>query len=148
MHKVNFPFITGILLLKNCLLYTHRPIIRHLMKNLLILIVAIAIFLHFYPQPEVDEFYEDSLTFLDETFGDTFDTQSRLDPKKILIDLKSDIPTFKIKERAKLEELASSRQSLKAFYDDYCTANKRAKDYRPYVQQKICKTIAKYRKLL
>jgi hypothetical protein len=49
--------------------------IRAFMKNLLILIVAIALFLHFYPQPEVTKFYNEQKEALLEGFSDFSDTR-------------------------------------------------------------------------
>ena len=40
------------------------------MKNILILIVAAAVFLHFYPQPEVTKFYEDKKNMLLDSFAE------------------------------------------------------------------------------
>ena len=118
------------------------------MKKLLILIVAFALFLHFYPQPELEQWYGEQKGAALDGFSDTFDTQARISPKKILIDLNRDMKNFTPKELKKLNEIVVSRREVKAFYSDYCQAKKRQFIFRPSVQGKICKTISKYTNLL
>ncbi len=56
------------------------------MKNLLILIVAAAVYLHFYPQPEVTKFYNETKQSLLDGFSKFSDTSVRLKADKIFID--------------------------------------------------------------
>jgi len=118
------------------------------MKKLLILIVGFALFLHFYPQPELEEWYQGVKGDALDGFSDTFDTEARLKTDVILIDLKEDLKKFTSKERKQLTEIADSRRSVKAFYIDYCVAKKREFKMRAEVQAKICKTISKHTRLL
>jgi hypothetical protein len=46
------------------------------MKNLLILIVSAALFLHFYPQPEVTKFYDEQKNSLLDGFAEFSDTKN------------------------------------------------------------------------
>jgi hypothetical protein len=118
------------------------------MKNLLILIVAFALFLHFYPQPKLEKWYNDKIEAALNTFPDTFDTKVRLNTDKILTDLKSEMHYFSPQERAELTQLVSSRKSVKTFYADICLAKKRQLIFRPVILSQICQTISKYTNLL
>jgi len=118
------------------------------MKKLLILIVGFALFLHFYPQPELDKWYSGQKDDALDGFSDTFGTEAKRKTDVILIDLKEDMKSFTTKERAQLEEIADSRRLMKAFYSDYCLAKKRQFKMRAGVQAKICKTISKHPRLL
>ena len=126
----------------------YSTIIRHTMKNLLILIVAFALFLHFYPQPKLEKWYNDKIEAALNTFPDTFDTKVRLNTDKILTDLKSEMHYFSPQERAELTQLVSSRKSVKTFYADICLAKKRQLIFRPVILSQICQTISKYTNLL
>ena len=47
------------------------------MKNLLILIVAAALFLHFYPQPELEDWFSEKKVTAIAIFAKATDTQVR-----------------------------------------------------------------------
>ena len=53
------------------------------MKNLLILIVAVALFLHFYPQPELDDWFAQQKETILTSFSEATDTQVSLKSDKI-----------------------------------------------------------------
>jgi len=118
------------------------------MKKLLILIVAFSVFLHFYPQPQLEKWYEDKKEAALNGLSDIFDTKASLNTDKILTDLKSKMRYFSQQERVQLEQLVSSRKSVKIFYADICLAKKRQLIFRPVIQGEICNTISKYTNLL
>ncbi|MCI2282119.1 hypothetical protein L3081_00275 [Colwellia sp. MSW7] len=118
------------------------------MKNILILIVGIAVFLHFFPQPEVTKFYNDIRASMDESFSDFSDTSVRLNPDKILIDLKPDLKHFSPAEVDSLKEITSSRKHINEFYQSFCRDNKRSTTFHPNNQAKICRTISNYSSML
>ena len=86
------------------------------MKNLLILIVAIALYLHFYPNAEVTKFYNEKKAFLLKNFGEMSDTKVRLRAETIYTDLESDLASFSTEEVTHLKEITSSRDKVKEFY--------------------------------
>lgn len=118
------------------------------MKNLLILIVAAAVFLHFYPQPEVTKFYNDTKETLLHGFSEFSDTNVRLKADKILIDLKPDLNSFSSEEVDYLKEITSSRDNVNSFYQEYCKDEKRSAIFHSTNQSKVCKTIAQYESML
>ncbi len=118
------------------------------MKNLLILIVAAAVFLHFYPQPEVTKLYNETKASLLEGFSEFSDTNVRLKADKIFIDLKSELNNFSSDEVNALKEITSSRSNVKSFYQDYCKDKKRSIVFHPNNQTKICATIEQYVNML
>ncbi|WP_286234319.1 hypothetical protein [Thalassotalea sediminis] len=117
------------------------------MKNLLILIVAIALFLHFYPQPELEEWYLEQKDYLLSTFNDATDTKVRLNPNKVYRDLESKLERFNESEHEYVKQITSSRNSVKTFFAEYCTEKKRSPKLHQENQKVVCNTIAKYQSL-
>jgi len=118
------------------------------MKNILILIVAAAVFLHFYPQPEVTKFYNETKETLLDGFSEFSDTSVRLKADKIYIDLKPELNSFSSDEVESLKEITSSRNNVNSFYQDFCKSKKRSAIFHPTNLSKICKTIAQYENML
>ncbi|MEW6983712.1 hypothetical protein AAD001_13755 [Colwelliaceae bacterium 6471] len=118
------------------------------MKKLLILIVAIALFLHFYPQPEVDKKFEELKNTLLTQFSDATDTKVRLKADKIYTDLESQFDTFNSDEIIYLKEITLTRRSVKAFYAEYCQGKKSNPKFHSTNLAKVCKTIDNYQSLL
>jgi hypothetical protein len=118
------------------------------MKNLLILIVAIAVYLHFYPQPEVTKLYEDTKASLLDGFSDFSDTGVRLKADKIYTDLEPELKSFSSEEVTALKEITSSRKNVNSFYQDYCKAQKRNAVFHAANKSKVCKAISRYENML
>ena len=118
------------------------------MKNILILIVAAAVFLHFYPQPEVTKFYNETKENLLDGFSEFSDTSVRLKAEKVFIDLKPELASFSAEEVDSLKEITSSRTNVNSFYQDYCKIKKRSAIFHQANQAKVCKTISKYESML
>ena len=114
------------------------------MKHLLILIVAVALYLHFYPNEKVTEFYNEQKQALLDNFGEFSDTKVRLKADKIYLDLESDLGSFSEKEVLRLKEITSSRESVKAFYLTICKTDKRDIDFHSTNEKKVCSTIDRY----
>lgn len=117
------------------------------MKNLLILIVAVALFLHFYPQKELQDFYEQGKQKVLETFSEATDTRVRLDPKKISRDLEVHFNQFKESERHFINELTQSRKNVVEFYRNYCQSSKRSAELHITNQKLVCDAITPYQSL-
>lgn len=118
------------------------------MKNLLILIVAAAVFLHFYPQPEVTKLFDETKASLLGGFAEFSDTSVRLKSDKIYIDLKPKLASFSADEVTALKEVTSSRKNVNSFYQDHCKSKKRSTIFHPSNQSKICATIRQYENML
>lgn len=117
------------------------------MKNLLILIVFAAVFLHFYPQPEVTKFYEEQKANVLGKFSDATDTRVRLKADKIYTDLEPEFNSFRPSEIERLKEITLNRNSVKSYYSEYCS-NKRDSKFHRSNQDLVCKTISKYSSML
>lgn len=122
--------------------------IRAFMKNLLILIVATALFLHFYPQPEVTKFYNEQKEALLDGFSDFSDTRVRLKSDKIFTDLESELDSFSLEEVEYLKEITSSRTNVKEFYQSYCQGNAKSMTFHSTNQASVCDTISQYENML
>ena len=118
------------------------------MKNLLILIIAAALFLHFYPQPEVTKFYDDQKSRLLDGFEEFSDTKVRLKADKIYSDLTPKLEKFSSDEIKYLKEITSSRDNVKGFFEEYCKDKKRSVIFRSSNQVEVCKTISQYELML
>ena len=118
------------------------------MKHLLILIVAAALYLHFYPNAEVTRFYNDGKAVLLDGFSEFSDTKVRLKADKIYLDLESELEGFSEKEVERLKEITSSRDNVKAFYLTICKTDARDIDFHITNEKKVCSTISRYVNLL
>lgn len=118
------------------------------MKNLLILIVAIALYLHFYPQPEVEKKYEEIKTYVLTSFSDATDTRVRLKTDKVYTDLEPEFDSFSEEEVNYLKEITADRHSVKAFYTEYCKTSAQSTIFHSTNLAKVCKVIDGYQSLL
>lgn len=118
------------------------------MKKLLILIVAIAVYLHFYPSPMVTQKYEELKVSFLEIFTDATDTQIRLKADKVYRDLEPHFSSFNAEEKLYLKELTLTRKAVKEFYINFCNNNKAHPKFHITNQKKVCDTIDKYAALL
>jgi hypothetical protein len=119
------------------------------MKNLLILIVAIAVFLHFYPQPEVDQFYQEQKESLMAIFSEATETSAGLNLSTVTKDIEALFPTFRKSEKKHTLTIIESKKSVKAFYSTHCTG-KALRDKKLHVdnQEKICRTLKRYSRFM
>ncbi|NMP30559.1 hypothetical protein HII17_03195 [Thalassotalea sp. M1531] len=113
------------------------------MKNLLILIVFAAVYLHFYPQPELTQWYNEQKETALEIFSDATDTKVRLKSDRIYKDLESRFDEFRDSEIKYLEQITSSRSSVKEYYTDFCSG-KRDSKFHVKNQKLVCQTISQY----
>lgn len=118
------------------------------MKNLLFLIVSASLYLHFYPNEKVTQFYNESKSVLLESFSEFSDTKIRLKADKIYLDLENELATFSEQEIESLKEITSSRDSVEAFYLTVCKTDKRDYIFHITNEKKICATISRYSNML
>lgn len=118
------------------------------MKNLLILIVAGALYFHFYPNEKLNSWLSEQKTFVLGYFSDATDTKVRLNSDKIYQDLSKDFNQFSSQEKAFIKEMTSSRQKVNDFYTQYCLANKQTPKLHRENLIKVCRTIGNYSNLL
>lgn len=114
------------------------------MKKILILIVAIALYLHFYPQPELNAWYEEKKAeFLDELSKSTKVTfKSNLDG--VYEELKEEFIGFSEIELKNLKTITSSLDSLTEYYDNNCHGSEQNKLFHPDNADKVCAKVAKF----
>lgn len=117
------------------------------MKNLLILIVAVAIFLHFYPQPELESWFNEQKSGVLSDFSEATSTNVKLNPTKIYRDLEFKFDQFNEEEIKFIKELTSSRENIIAFYADYCEHKKSTPKLHRTNQALVCTTITPYQSL-
>ena len=112
------------------------------MKKILILIVGIALYLHFYPQPELSNWYESKKAeFLDSMAKSTKVTfKSNLDG--VYDELKKEFIGFSKQELENLKVITSSLESITEFYQTSCTGGKETKLFHPDNTSKVCNKIS------
>jgi len=116
------------------------------MKNLLILIVASALFLHFYPQPELDKWYNQQKNALLSGFNNATDTQVKLSTKKVYRDLETLFNHFSPEEIEYVTEMTAERDSIIAFYSLSCEEQEPNFNLQSENQKRVCRVIARYTK--
>ena len=112
------------------------------MKKILILIVAIALYLHFYPNPEINKWYEGKKAeFLDTMAKSTKVTfKSNLD--ELYNQLKKDSKGFSAIELENLRTITGSLDSLNDFYQNNCSENSKSSLFHPDNISKVCKKLS------
>ena len=114
-------------------------------KNLIIIIVAIAVYLHFYPNEELNEWFSETKQQAQEDFSEIADTKAKVAPSKLISVLQTDFKKFSKNEVAYVKQVAETRDSLKAFHKEYCVEPKDNPRLRRQYQLKVCSTIDQYR---
>jgi hypothetical protein len=117
------------------------------MKNLLILIVSIATFLHFYPQPKLEEWVMDKSTTLRATFSELTDTKVKLSSKKVYQDIKPHFGQFNQNEQRFITEMTESRKTVTAFFTTHCKGKRPSPKLHQKNQLLVCNTIEQYQAL-
>lgn len=118
------------------------------MKQLLFLIVAASVYLHFYPNEKVTHFYNEQKVVFQSIFSDFGDTKVRLKSDKIYSDLESKLGRFSDEEVKHLKVITSSRENVKDFYFTICKTEKRDIVFHIYNEKMVCTAIGKYTSLL
>jgi len=114
------------------------------MKKLLILIIMAAIFLHFYPQPKLETWFNEQRTMALNAFSKATDTKVSLKADKIYQDLKPRLAQFNDEEKTYLKELTSSQDSVVNFYNKYCESQHVTPKFHQKNQSLVCTTMTKY----
>lgn len=112
------------------------------MKKILILIVGIALYLHFYPHPEINKWYEaKKAEFLDTMAKSTKVTfKSNLDG--VYEELKDEFIGFSPEELENLKVITGSLESITEFYRNSCAGTKQSKLFHPDNTDKVCAKIS------
>mgnify|MGYP001043584479 FL=1 len=116
------------------------------MKKLLVLIVAVALYFHFYPNEKLNNWLLEQKTVALSYFSDATDTSVRLSANKVYKDLSGDFSQFSTKEQAYVAEITASSEKIINFYEQYCVKTKQTPKLRRDNLTKVCKTIGNYRK--
>jgi hypothetical protein len=123
-------------------------IIRQDMKRLLILIVATALYFHYYPNENITRWIFEQKQVVLGYFSEATDTKIRLKSDKIYQDLSRDFSHFSSKEIAYVTEITSSREKVKKFNEQYCRSKKQTPKLHRDNLAKVCQAISKYSNLL
>jgi len=115
------------------------------MKKLLILIVAAAVFLHFYPQPKLEKWAKEQKDYLVEMFSSATDTKVRISAKKVRSDIEQKFNQFTDDERAYTLEITENSKSIVSFYREKCDKVDKSVKLRPANKKFVCDTMSKYR---
>ena len=114
------------------------------MKNLLILIVAAAVYLHFYPQPELEQWYQDKKNSALTSFNDATDTRVQLSNKKVYSDLEPSFNHFTPEEVVYAKEITADTKKIISFYKAHCEKPEPDFNFQTTNQKTVCKVIGRY----
>jgi len=118
------------------------------MKKLLIIIAFAALYLHFYPNEKLNNWYSQEKNNLVTKFSEATDTGIKLRAEKIYTDLEPQFDSFSEEEIAELKRITQKRTSVKEFYEIYCNTEQENPIFHYLNEEKICTTISKYTALL
>jgi len=116
------------------------------MKKLLILITCAAVYLHFFPEPELQAWYDDQIASAKSSFDNATDTTAKLNPKKVYRDLEPSFNQFLDDEIDYVDELTTDRTALISFYKKQCDPYKQDFKFQSKNQKNVCSAIGKYRR--
>ncbi len=116
------------------------------MKNLLILIVFGAVYLHFFPEPELDAWFAEKKEEAIAGFNNATSTKVKLSTKRVYEDLQQQFEHFSDEEIDYIGELTSKGSKLTSFFFNHCEPYKQNFKFQSKNQRKVCKTISNYRK--
>ena len=116
------------------------------MKQLLILIVAAAVYFHFYPNEELNNWLSEQKQTALSIFAEGTDTQVRLSSDRVYKDIARDFDKFTKQEQAYITEVTASRESIISFYEKHCVGKKRTAKLHRDNLAKVCKTMGNYSK--
>lgn len=122
-------------------------IIADMIKKLLLLIAGSAVFLHFYPQPELTRWFNQHKTSLITGFSAATDTKVRLKSEIIYTELSPQFNQFSTGEQQYLYDITRSRQSVIAFYQKFCKTQRHTSKLHRNNQVLVCKKISSYKSL-
>ena len=123
-------------------------IIRQTMKKLLILIAFAAVFLHFYPQPELESWYDQQKSWLKKEISEATDTQIRLNVEKIIESLHADVENFSPEELDYLKEVTADRDTIKTFFHQHCKSDVATDMLSKANLADICRVMTDYQTLM
>jgi hypothetical protein len=118
------------------------------MKKLLILIVASALYFHFYPNEKLNSWLLEQKAMVLGYFSEATDTKIRLKSDKIYQTLSADFAQFNTKEQTYITEITRDREQVKVFYQTHCLDKKKTLRLHQDNLIKVCQTISKYSHLL
>jgi hypothetical protein len=118
-----------------------------MIKKLLVLIVAVSLYLHFYPQSELTLWFHQQKASLIEGFSAATDTQVRLKSEIIYTELKPQFNQFTTGEQKFLYKITRSRQSVITFYQTFCITQRHTAKLHRDNQTLVCNKISGYQSL-
>ncbi|TKB46611.1 hypothetical protein [Thalassotalea mangrovi] len=117
------------------------------MKKIIILIVAAAVYLHFYPSPQLNAWWESQKAWMDGHVNEFADTRARVSPSKLLTVMSPHLKKYSKSERSYVEELATSRENIRDYYNEFCSGGNYNRRLNRELQQQLCSTIDQHRLL-
>lgn len=115
------------------------------MKKILILILSIALFLHFFPQPEISQWYEKTKEEILDQAADATTTVNKLKSSKIYQELKDEYIGFSDAELSEIKALTETVDSVERFYKESCTSSGNGSSkFHPDNLYKVCNKIKQH----
>ncbi|MGB1263576.1 MAG: hypothetical protein ACPG52_11755 [Cognaticolwellia sp.] len=116
------------------------------MKQLLILIVAAAVYFHFYPNEELNNWLAEQKETALSIFSETTDTSVRLSTNRVYKDIERSFDKFTTREQKYVAEITATRDSVVKFYDKHCTGKKQSPKLHRDNLKTVCQVMGNYSK--
>ena len=113
------------------------------MKKILILIVGIALYLHFYPQPELNDWYEGKKAEFLDTLAKATKARFKSSVDGLYDELKTEFEDFSPVEFQNLKTITSSVDQVTEFYEKNCTENIHSKFFHEGNAERVCYRLSK-----
>lgn len=115
------------------------------MKKILILIVGIAIYLHFYPQEELTQYYEDKKAELMTKLSQSTKVSFTTNLHNIYEELKAEYIGFSSAELAEIKAVTRSVDHLTEFHQKVCLQGQASNTpFHPDNLDKVCQKITQF----
>lgn len=114
------------------------------MKKILILIVGISLYFHFYPNSEGVQWYENQKEAFLTMLSKSMKVTSKTNLSGLYDELEKKFNSFSEIELQNLKVITNTSDDLTRFYEDNCVGGKTTKLFHPDNADKVCRKIASY----
>lgn len=90
------------------------------MKKLIVLVVGLGLFIHFYPDSPVSEWFYDQKEAITDKVDSISGTDIQFNFRNALNELTKNMPEFNANERAYVESITRTKEEVADFFQKYC----------------------------
>lgn len=114
-------------------------------KKLIVVAAVIAMYLHFYPNEQVNSWLGGQKDMATKKFTEITNTKVQIKPRILLKQLDKDFAKFSKLEKKYVQTIVVDRPTLAKFSADYCGTEKKNSKLRAKNVKLVCDNIVQYR---